>query len=177
MQEIFGNIPFLLQASGILLAILSFTGASKRIEIELSKLRNRIRTYTPVLRNGLSDFLATPTNIRRYWRSAIWTTGILLTGLAVMMQFEAEPKAKFDAIYELLLPWSLWKAGMTAALILPVLYMIWAIFGFISGVAVYILLTTIWAIFWALSRPPSGIMGSIGLAIALSGPTIRMIAG
>lgn len=166
---------FLLESGGIVLAILSFSGLSVRIERGLQNLRRWIAAYAPVLRNGLSDFLPTPANIRRYGLSALWTMSVWVVLFIIGMQSEAESRANLYAIYAVVLPWTWWKVVAVIVGFLPGLYMMWAVIGFLGGVSVYLVLSVLWAIFWVLSRPPSGITGSIGLLIALSGPMMRIL--
>ncbi len=174
LQSLFSESNLSLEITGILLAVLSFSGMTLKIEQALSRLRDWIRRYTPVLRNGLIEFLPTPKNIRRYGEHALWTNSVYVSIYVIGMLSESDSRANLYAFYAIILPWTYWKFALATVLFIPALYMLWALIGFVGGVIVYIILSIIGGIFWVLSRPPSGVMGSIGLMIALSGPLFKL---
>lgn len=175
MQELFGRVGLYVEVAGVLLAILSFSGASTRIEQVLARLRDDFRRNAPLLRHGLSSFLPTWGNIKLYGLEALWESAALLAVIIIAMQFDPRAQAALASAYSVILPWAIWKIILLAMFAVPVLYMAWAAAYFVTGVIVLILMSVLWRIFWLLSRPPSGIMGSIGLLLALSSPLLRLL--
>ncbi len=177
MQEFLQSRFISLEFLGLLLAVLSFTGASEKIERGLSSLRSGVADYTPVLRRGLVEFLPTLANFRRHGSVAIRTMAVTLAITVFFMLFTEETRAELHSVYSLILPWSWWKAGMVAVLIIPATYIVATLITLVGGIIIYTVLTILWSVFWVLSRPPSGIMGSIGVLVAVAGPVLRLVNG
>jgi len=177
MQEILPSHWLSLETIGITLAVLSFTGASEKIEATLVAMRKWVADYTPVLRHGLVEFLPTPANFRRHGGVAVYTMVVTLVIATLFMLLTKETRTELYSAYSLILPWTWWKALLITVLIVPTLYFFATLITLVGSVIVYCALTILWSIFWALSRPPSGIMGSIGLIVALSGPALRLLNG
>ncbi|WP_428409093.1 hypothetical protein [Hyphococcus sp.] len=175
MQALFGKAGLYIEIAGIVLAILSFSGMTERIEKFLCRIRDDFRRNAPLMRQGLSAFLPTWSNFRRYGREALWQMFVCVTLIAIAAQTEPKAKANLEALYGLFLPWTDWKIIDVIILAVPVAYMTWAAMNFILGIGVYLLMSAVWRFFWLLSRPPSGVMGSIGLVFALSGPIMKLL--
>ena len=161
MQELFGRVGLYVEVAGVLLAILSFSGASTRIEQVLARLRDDFRRNAPLLRHGLSSFLPTWGNIKRYGLEALWQVFTSFAIFAAAAKFQPEAQANLDALYALLLPWTTWKIAATLILIPPAAYTAWAVMYFLLGIVIYALMSFVWRVFCFLSRPPSVVMGSI----------------
>ena len=175
MQALFGKAGLYIEIAGIVLAILSFSGMTDRIEKFLCRIRDDFRRNAPLMRQGLSAFLPTWGNFRKYGREALWQMFVYVTAIAVVAPFQPKARANLEALYGLILPWSAWKIIAVIILVAPVAYMIWATMNFVLGIGVYLLMSAVWRFFWLLSRPPSGVMGSIGLLFALSGPIMKLL--
>jgi len=176
MQQLFGNSGYSVEMLGIALAVLSFTGASDKIERTLNSLRDWIRSYTPILRGGLRDLLPTPRNFMRSGGTALWAgfITVCVIALAFLMESSETRQSLYD-MYALFLPWVWWKIAIVGIFAVPALYLTVTLITFVVGTVLYIVLSAVWAAFWALSRPPSGIMGSVGLLVAVLPPTIRFL--
>ena len=176
MQQLFGNGGYSVEMLGIALAALSFTGASDKIERTLNKLRDWIRSYTPILRGGLGDLLPTPRNFIRSGGTALWAgfITVCVIALAFLMESSETRQSLYD-VYALFLPWVWWKIALLGIFAVPALYLAATLITFVVGTVLYIALSVVWAAFWALSRPPSGIMGSVGLLVAVLPPTIKFL--
>lgn len=177
MQEVLQNRIISFEFIGLLLAVLSFTGATEKIEGGLSSLRSWVANYTPALRRGLVEFLPTPANFRRHGGGFMRTVAITVVIATLFMLLTDQTRSELYVVYSLILPWSWWKVILVVVLIIPTMYLLATFIGFIGGIFAYIVLTILWLIFWALSRPPSGVMGSVGLLVAVAGPVLRLVQG
>ena len=177
MQQFITSDGLGLEIAGIVLAVLSFTGATNKIERGIAFLRDWIKSFTPVLRGGLGDFFPTPQNLKRFGVSSLWTAFVtfLVTGFALY----ADPASRdwLTSNIDTMMRFERWQL-IALALASPVLmYAAVNFVGFIAGAAMYVGFSAVWLVFWGLSRPPSGVMGSIGLAIALAGPAMKALNG
>jgi len=176
IQPTFISLDLSLEFAGLLLAILSFSGAIHKIENALNNLKDRVRELLPFLRGGIIGYMPTTENIKRNGLSFIWTA-VMTVGLSVaVMLTEPETRQMLANIYALILPWAWWKI-ISLIILLPVVFYFSVIIGsVIVLIPIYFIMTMIWFIFWMLSRPPSGIMGSIGLALTLGTVSVKLFA-
>ena len=173
MQQLFGNSGYSVEILGIALAVLSFTGASDKIERTLNKLRDWIRSYTPILRGGLRDFLPTPKNFVTHGASFLWTVFVSVTVVGITVFYDPKMRDWLFNIAGVLGPFAWWKVAVTVPLLPLIMYVAACFAGLIVFGPLYIGLTVLWGVFWLLSRPPSGVMGSVGLVVTLLGPLMR----
>jgi hypothetical protein len=165
-----------LEFAGLLLAILSFSGAIHKIENALKNLRDRIYRFLPIMRVGISGFYLNPKNIKRNGKSLLSTAVMTVIMCVVLMFTEPETRTMLVNIYALILPWVWWKAALLIILTPIILYLEVVVFALIFFGSIYALLTAIWFFFWLLSRPPAGIMGSIGLGLTAGTFSIKLFA-
>ena len=112
MQQVFGGDAYGLEVLGIVLAVLSFTGASSKLESALDAMRQWIRAYTPVLRNGLTGFLPTPRNFIDHGASYVWSISVMLVVFAVGMTLAPETHDMMMGMWQIFGPVTYWKVGL-----------------------------------------------------------------
>mgnify|MGYP001165175539 CR=1 FL=1 len=100
MQEILQNRIISFEFIGLLLAVLSFTGATEKIERGLLSLRSWVADYTPALRRGLVEFLPTPANFRRHGASFMWTEFVNLAVMTAVLLYAPETREKVMSFYD-----------------------------------------------------------------------------
>lgn len=176
LQPTFSPSELPLEFAGLLLAVLSFSGAIHKIENALRNLKDRIYRFLPIMRIGISGFYLNPKNIKRNGMSLLSTAVITVIICVALMLTEPETRAMLANVYALILPWAWWKAALLIILVPIILYLEVVVFALIFFGTIYGLLTAIWYVFWLLSRPPSGIMGSIGLALTAGTFSVKLFA-
>ena len=173
-MENFSTSPnFTLEMFGIALALLSFSGADKSVEQALSSARIWVRHSAPFFQ--AMALIARPSwdNLLRQWKLALRHAAIALIAVLPLVAFDAGAQERLAWVSAMGAPWEIWKIA-TVLLLSPIaLILIWSIGNTVIGLSLYVTLSCIWRLFWLLSRPPAGVLGTIGLLIALAGPVSR----
>ena len=149
---------------GFSLAILDFTGLSRRIEAGLARYRDWERDfvgYAKDRRNSLFDF-------KRIWPDFLNETFNIGLGLLIAagIVFFFGDLSRADPY---LPDWPHWVWWSLLACV-PIFWVIYFIIThLISGTLMVWTSEITWRVFWVLSRPKAGVLGTIGLAIAAIG--------
>ena len=176
MQDLSWHALFSTEFIGILIAVLGFSGADKWVERVMRRALENWRANAPGLGNEALSFFPSWRNFKRHWKTA----GIMIIAFVAIyflyLQHQPVASARIDYLLGLFTPWTPWKIGIAIIAGPFALYFIWALWTFLFGLAGYILMSIAWRFTWLLSRPPSGILGTIGLIVALYNPAMRWAA-
>ncbi|MFC6199202.1 hypothetical protein [Ponticaulis profundi] len=154
------GIPFGL--IGLAIAVLDFTGTSKKIEAALAR-------YIEVEKQDAVEAKAQllTTDLAYHWHAfRSFVPGALIgIGFFTGLWFWLGENNKLLWLIDWLPNWPWWSFVYWGPLLLVILYILdhLTIEGFRFGISVII-----WRMFWILSLPKSGIVGSIGLIIAIA---------
>ena len=174
MFSIADNPILTLEALGIFLAVLGFSGADKHVERGLNGLRDFVREWTPLF--YMVALFGNPTweNLKKQWPVALKQMVVpLIVGLLIV-PFDPGAQERLAFYYSMGEPWTYWKVALTVVAAPFALVLIWSVVGSAISVLLYVASTIVWRVFWVLSRPPSGVLGTIGLVIALASPLARL---
>lgn len=170
------STEFSLELCGLVLAICSFTGTIHKLENALNSLKGRLRRLLPFIRGGILGYLPTWKNIKRDGLSFINTSIITVIMCVIMMLTEPETRLMLLTGYEFIISLTWWEKTLLVIFSPVALYLSGVITGIVILTPIYLIMTAIWFVFWLLSRPPAGIMGSIGLALTLGTFSIKLFA-
>lgn len=181
MQGLFTEVSFSLEILGVLIAVLGFSGADKWVERSLRQAMENLKDNAPWAESEAMSYIPSWQNIGRRWREGgIWLT-VTIAVYAIMwpvaIRDSERARSILDPIFEFLSPIWQWNPALIAvcvALFALLYYAIWMILCYqILSLTAGIL----WRVVWVLSRPPSGVLGSIGLLVASYNPLISPMIG
>ena len=164
-----------IDAVGISLALLDFTGSTRKLEAALRRHRDwyrEFRQYAHDERDGLKD-------IRKQLN---WKTHLLqISGLiaafgagAILINLSGGT-VDWSRYADLTSNWPSWIWWLIP-LALPAIWLAFYLGNTFFALSIGAFLSSIlWRLFWILSKPKSGIVGSIGLALTLLGATANML--
>ncbi|MEM9668893.1 MAG: hypothetical protein AAF950_08200 [Pseudomonadota bacterium] len=162
-MSVFPIFAFCLDAIGIALAILDFTGASRRIEERLATYRDWEKAQAERSKAHRSELLsgAWPKWLKHTMIS-LFLAGPPIVLLTLYLYWNQTHLSRWTE------DWPSWAFGLLVAA-LPGIYLI-----YILLITLFTMSLSVWwsstlhRIFWALSRPPAGIMGTVGLTLTLA---------
>lgn len=153
---------FILDVLGISLALLDFTGASRRIEKSLAK-------YREYQHENLMEAQADRVELLDFRRSG-YLSGQIKKGWKEFIMF---PVMNLIVVYLILKmtgywpnlsAWGVWLIALTSP------FWLFAVFIAHRFSGVFMSVTVSWIIhriFWVLSRPKTGVIGTLGLALTI----------
>lgn len=155
---------------GISLALLDFTGASRKIEAALARFRDWEREfadYARVERSSIRDLKKQ----RREFLDTTWRTAIGLS-IAGAIAYRFGDFSRLDPYLPNWPEWAWWSLLMAA----PLLWVLYYIINHIVSLTIGAWISDIvWRFFWLLSRPKAGVLGTIGLALTFFDTALSLI--
>lgn len=167
-----------LDVLGISLAVLDFTGLTRHLEAALAKYRHYER-------NSAKEMLAERDiafrfrelySAKRIWKDLTDKLVIIAAGFAFVL-FTAYFFGDINKLWGLFaqIPVVVW---FSLIWIIPILWILVHFLEQVLGFTVaYFLSMAIWSVLWVLSRPKTGIVGTIGVIITLLGSGGGIVSG
>jgi hypothetical protein len=161
-----------LDVVGISLAVLDFTGVARKVEAGLARYRDWER-------QSIHDFkgeLASTFNLRHHltWDRQIrrlLTIIVMVVPAALVIWLWGDPSRLSPYIPN----WPEWVWWSLLALV-PILYAVEYLLSHVIGMTLgYVFSTVIWGVFWVLSRPKVGVLGTIGLLLAFFDSGLNLV--
>ena len=181
MQDIFTEASFPLEIIGITIALLGFSGADKWVEQALRTAMQNWQNNAPWVKSKALYYLPTWKNLKACWIQIVISFATFAAGCIIIwplyLRDHAVARARVDPILNAISyvwEWNIF-AAMAIAIILTYAWYIFSLMAF--SFLIWLQIGILWRIVWLLSRPPSGVLGSIGLAVALYNPAIQYISG
>lgn len=133
------------------------------------------RGSAPIYKKLAPLLLPTRGNFSKHWKIAAWQIAVGAIAYGTLYPFFPTMQERLAYLIALGSPWETWKL-MTLATIGPIaIYYWWAACAFVVSLVMYIVVSILWRTIWVSSRPPSGVLGSIGILVALSNPIMRSL--